>query len=261
MPSNADIARDRFSQEAQDWDSNVKHVESTEKALAAIREYVPAFREGRGRDLRILEIGCGTGLLSFMLAPHIHSLLGVDTAPGMISAFATKLARLAETTARPNLLALEHYLINSFSPELRDAAARLAAQCGEEMRSDVADQERQSPVQFDLVVSHLTLHHIPSLEELFGTLYTCLNVGGWVALTDYEDFGPEAVPFHPVAKRAGVERHGIRRKEIEELLVGAGFEEVKVEEAFVLRKEVEAEGGRPAREMEFPFLVCLGRKG
>jgi hypothetical protein len=35
---------------------------------------------------------------------------------------------------------------------------------------------------------------------------------------------------------------------------------VRVEEAFVLKKEVEAEDGKPAREMEFPFLICLGER-
>lgn len=81
-----------------------------------------------------------------------------------------------------------------------------------------------------------------------------------VALTDYEDFGTEAVSFHPIKKREGVERHGIKKDEILEMLVGTGFNEVRVEEAFVLRKEVEAEGEKPVREMDFPFLVCLGVK-
>lgn len=79
-------------------------------------------------------------------------------------------------------------------------------------------------------------------------------------MTDYEDFGPEAVPFHPKKKRQGVERHGIQKGEIEEVMLGTGFNEVRVEEAFVLRKEVEAEDGQPAREMDFPFLVCYGVK-
>lgn len=198
-------------------------------------------------DLDVLEIGCGTGLLSFMLAPHVRSLIGVDTADGMISAFDTKLTDLAT----PNLCSVNHLLTSADSPSLQGAAAALATQRGETV---------SPPYRFDLIVSHLTLHHIPSLPEIFTTLHACLKPGGWLALTDYEDFGPEAVPFHPAAKRPGVERHGIKKAEVQELLVGTGFNEVRIEEAFVLRKEVEAENGRPVREMDFPFLICLGTR-
>ncbi len=37
------------------------------------------------------------------------------------------------------------------------------------------------------------------------------------------------------SKRAGVERHGIRRQEVEQVMLGTGFNEVRVEEAFVLK--------------------------
>ncbi|KAE8853321.1 hypothetical protein HRS9122_00313 [Pyrenophora teres f. teres] len=251
MASNQEINNARFSKEALEWDSNKKHLESTQAALAAIQKYVPAFKDGRNKDLDVLEIGCGTGLLSFMLAPHVRSLIGVDTASGMISAFDTKLADLK--TSHPNLIAVNHYLTHPDEHELQSAAALLATQRGE-------TAEPPYSYRFDLIVSHLTLHHIPSMSDILATMMKCLKPGGVVALTDYEDFGPEAVPFHPVEKRAGVERHGIKKAEMEELLLGTGFNEVKVEEAFVLRKEVEAEEGRPAREMDFPFLMCFGVK-
>lgn len=184
-----------------------------------------------------------------MLAPHVRSLIGVDTAEGMISAFDTKLSDLD----KPNLCAINHFLTTPDSHELQAAAAALATRRGEV-------SEPPYNYRFDLIVSHLTLHHIPDMAEIFATLHGCLKPGGMLALTDYEDFGPEAVPFHPVAKRPYCERHGIKKAEVEELLVGTGFNEVRAEEAFVLRKEVEAEDGKPAREMDFPFLLCLGTK-
>jgi hypothetical protein len=84
-----------------------------------------------------------------------------------------------------------------------------------------------------------------------------------VALTDYEDFGKEAIRFHPVSKRPGVERHGIKIQEVEEMLKEAGFQSVKVERAYVLAKEVDDEEGMEklnGNEMEFPFLMCYGKK-
>jgi SAM-dependent methyltransferase len=197
-------------------------------------------------DLRVLEIGCGTGLLSFTLAPHVHSLLGVDTAEGMISAFHTKLQDLE----KPNLMAINHLLTNPDSPEMQSACTALEG------------GEATSGHRFDLVVSHLTLHHIENLEGVFETMFKCLRKGGVVALTDYEDFGKEAIRFHPVKKRPGVEHHGIKKDVARELLVKAGFEDVKIDEAFVLRKEVEDEEGmkKLMGEMAFPFLMVYGVK-
>jgi SAM-dependent methyltransferase len=179
-----------------------------------------------------------------VLSPHIAHLIGVDTADGMIAAFNTKL----ESHSPRNLCTINHMLTSPDSPELQKACKSLSI---------------PAPYKFDLVVSHLTLHHIPSLPDVFATMYACLKPGGFVALTDYEDFGREAIRFHPVAKRPGVERHGIVVKEAEDMLRGAGFEDVRVERAYVLKKEVEAEEGMEdlgGREMEFPFLMCYGVK-
>jgi SAM-dependent methyltransferase len=163
----------------------------------------------------------------------------------MISAFRTKLADVA----KPNLCTINHFLTDPDSPELQDACAAL-------------QPDARPPFRFDLVVSHLTLHHIPSMRDIFGLMYRCLKPGGVVVLTDYEDFGKEAIRFHPESKRPGVERHGIVRAEAEELLVEAGFSEVRVEEAFVLKKEVDDEEGMDKLdgEMAFPFLMLYGVK-
>lgn len=201
-------------------------------------------------DFNVLEVGSGTGLLSYKIAPHVRSLVGVDTADGMIAAFNDKLAALPDDPA-PNLCAINHLLTSADSPALQGAAAALATEMGE---------KSHPPYRFDLIISHLTLHHIPSMPEIFKTLHACLKHGGMIALTDYEDYGDEAIKFHPEAKRPGVERHGIRVQEAQEVMVGTGFNEVVVEKAFVLRKEVAAEDGKPAAEMDFPFLMCYGVK-
>lgn len=204
-----------------------------------------------GADLDVLEIGCGTGLLSFQVAPHVRSLVGVDTSDGMINAFNTKVASLPDPS-KANLAAVNVLVQEADDVHVQGAAAALASRRGE--------SGHDAPYRFDLIISHLTLHHIHSLPDLLTTLWNCLRHGGMIALTDYEDFGPEAVPFHPKAKREGVERHGIKKKEIEDIIDGVGFNEVRVEQAYVLRKEVEAEDGKPAREMDFPFLICLGQR-
>ena len=202
-------------------------------------------------DLDVLEIGCGTGLLSFQLAPLVRSLVGVDTSDGMIAAFNTKVAALPNSS-KANLAAINVLVQEADDVRLQGACAALAARRGESSHG--------TPYRFDLIVSHLTLHHIPSLPHIVSTMWNCLRPGGMLALTDYEDFGSEAIKFHPKAKREGVEWHGIKKSVIEETINGAGFNQVRVERPFVLTKEVDAEDGNPAKEMDFPFLLCLGTR-
>jgi SAM-dependent methyltransferase len=184
--------------------------------------------------LSVLEIGCGTGLLSLLVAPYVVSLTAVDTSQGMISVLQSKLAVQSETSnIRPVCAMLE----DPDDARLRDSSTS------------------STPKRFDLVISHLVLHHIPSLSAILETMHGALKSGGWVALTDFENFGPEARKFHPERKMEGVERHGIARTEMEKLLNDAGFAEVEVQEAFRMGKDVESGGS-----MDFPFLLCMGRK-
>jgi hypothetical protein len=102
------------------------------------------------------------------------------------------------------------------------------------------------------------MHHVPDLRQFLSVLRGCLKSGGRVVLTDFEDFGPRARLFHPKDKLEGVERHGIPRGWMEELMREVGFAEVKVWVGWTLDKEVEDwEDGR-VETISFPFLVCEG---
>jgi SAM-dependent methyltransferase len=107
--------------------------------------------------------------------------------------------------------------------------------------------------RFDLILSHLVLHHVPNLEALMQTMFGCLKPRGRIALTDFERFGPESRKFHPESKMEGVERDGITKIEMECVIKDAGFDKVQVCQAFRLEKNIEPQG-----TMEFPFLICMG---
>ncbi|CAI6310923.1 unnamed protein product [Periconia digitata] len=254
--SGQEVSKTRFDSEAATWDADEKHLDGVEKAFEAIKQHVPAFSAegGDAKDLDVLEIGCGTGLLSFKLAPHVRSLIGVDTSSGMLATFSQKISALSTT---PNLAAVNVLVQDPDDKHLQAAAADLAARRpngGNEISAS------NGKYRFDLVVSHLTLHHIPDMAALCGVLHKALRKGGCVALTDYEDFGNEARAFHPKAKWEGVERHGVRKDEIEMVMRAVGFEDVRIETPFVMQKKVEGEDGSEV-ERDFPFLLCFGRKG
>lgn len=52
-----------------------------------------------------------------------------------------------------------------------------------------------------------------------------------------------------------MERHGLKRTEMESILKNAGFKDVQVFESFKMDKEVETGGSRA-----FPFLAITGAK-
>lgn len=54
--SAQDINNARFTKEAVEWDSNKKHVESTQKALEAVLRYVPAFKDGSNTGIEIVSL-------------------------------------------------------------------------------------------------------------------------------------------------------------------------------------------------------------
>ena len=241
------------------WDSNPDVHRASEAAAQAILaqfKHIHALKDksqdtvaSRGPD--ILEIGCGTGLLTLRMAPYARSVVAVDAAAGMIGALKQKLAR-QENASITNVQLLNTLLVDPDAPELPSPV-------------DGGSGRRR----FDLILSHLVLHHIANLKELLTTMIGCLKPGGSVALTDYEDFGLEARKFHPEAKMAGVGRHGIDRRWFEGLMQQVGFVNVDVREGFRMRKDVERYPGEwghkkpngvTFEQMDFPFLLCCGTK-
>ncbi|KAK4620003.1 hypothetical protein CLAFUW4_11114 [Fulvia fulva] len=252
----------RFNAEAAAWDSRPFVHEASQGAAKAIRDLLAA-RPGDKpvNKLEVLEIGCGTGILSFLLAPHVQRIIAVDAAEGMIDVLKEKLTK---PHAPKNILPLALLLDN---PE--DAALPPA---------DPLDVNASSGprLKVDLITSHLVMHHIPDLVPLLETMYACLAPGGRVMLTDFEDFGPEAKRFHPASKMDGVARHGINARWMEAILLQVGFTDVEVEARWTMTKNVEkyegefggAYGGDAqeltstgkGEDMQFPFLVCYGAK-
>ncbi|RYP68513.1 hypothetical protein DL770_008433 [Monosporascus sp. CRB-9-2] len=232
----------RFNADAQSWDANPDVQRATTLAHKAYLSHLPP--ASLLSTYNVLDLGCGTGLLSLLLAPSVRSLTAVDAAPGMVDALQAKLSDGNWKNVRVVCALLE-------DPD----DARLGG-------VDPVTGEQGGHKRFDLVVSHLMLHHIPDLKGLLRTVYGCLVPGGRVMVTDFENFGPDARRFHPEAKMDGVERQGIGRVEMSGLLEEAGFGEVRVERAFEMAKRVETTPGSGVMdgEMVFPFLICEGRK-
>lgn len=247
VSSLAGSGNERFNAEAANWDKNpLVHEASKEACTALLQRYPDLQIQAPGKGLDVLEIGCGTGILSFNMAPFVKQIVAIDAAEGMIEVLKGK---IKQTDAPKNITPIAVLLEDPEDSHLPQAS----------------DGSR---MKFDLILSHLVLHHIPDLKGVLTTMLGCLKPGGSVALTDFEDFGPEARRFHPHAKMAGVERHGINREAMTTLMTEVGFTNVKVERAWAMKKQVETYEGEFGQKgkasdgqgevMNFPFIVAQG---
>jgi SAM-dependent methyltransferase len=138
---------ERFNAEAATRDSNPDVHQASALALQSILDHFPQL-QNHGRNgtagLDMLEIGCGTGILSFMIAPYVRSLTAVDTAQGMIDAFRLKLERQPEVK---NVLPVCVMLEDPNDPRIRPDPLS--------DDSKIRNKLGLTPRRFDLVISHL----------------------------------------------------------------------------------------------------------
>ena len=244
----------RFNHEALTWDQRPFVHDASREAAKAILARCSALGH---QPKQVLEIGCGTGILSFLIAPHVERVVAVDAAEGMIEVLRTKLKKpQAPGNVMPVAVLLE------------DPEDRCLPPANE-------SEPEGARMKFDLITSHLVLHHIPELGPVLQTMLGCLRPGGKVMLTDFEDFGPQARRFHAASKMSGVERHGINAATMKKLMEEVGFANVDVRVEWTMQKLVEKYEGEFTKDeefgksghgagggemMEFPFLLCYGEK-
>ncbi len=75
---------------AQNYDHNV--MQSFEQAYALT---VDMIAEKLTPQSRVLEVGCGTGIIALEIAPKVDKMVGVDISPAMIEVAKTKAGSLA----------------------------------------------------------------------------------------------------------------------------------------------------------------------
>lgn len=185
---------ERFNAIAGTFDDNPTRVALASGVASAIVEAVPL-----AGTKKAMELGCGTGLVTVLLAPSLRHVLAVDGSAKMLDV----LRRKASDSGIHNIEPLE---------------------------MDLAQHMPVGP--FDLVYSSMTLHHIDDVATLFRRVYERLAPGGRVAFADLalEDgtFHADGVP--------GVMHHGFEAATLFDWLNAAGFIDVQARTAHVVRK-------------------------
>ncbi len=158
-----------FDAKAATWDEEPRRRAMAMDVVAAITQQIPL-----APGHRLMDVGCGTGLVGLPLASITGSVLGVDLSVEMVARFKAKAA-----------------------------AAKLTGVAAE-VRNLVEDPLPGSSV--DVVVSAMAFHHIDQIDPMLHAIAGSLVPGGWLAIADLEtedgSFHAEAVPhngFDPVA--------------------------------------------------------------
>lgn len=173
-----------FDKVAVSWDDEPRRVKlAGDLARVIIREVELT------RKMDLLDFGCGTGLISLHLQPHVRSLRGVDTSAGMLEVFQGKLKERG---------------ITNVSTVLLDPARETRIDGG-----------------FHLVASGMTMHHIADVGALFKEFYRILLPGGQVCIADLD---AEDGSFH--SDKTGVMHFGFDRPQMASMLASAGFVEI-----------------------------------
>ncbi|MCQ4864998.1 class I SAM-dependent DNA methyltransferase [Pseudoflavonifractor phocaeensis] len=177
-------------EKAAGWDTP----ERTRRAAALVEEIRKEFGDARGKTA--LEIGSGTGLLTFGLCPYFMEICTADTAAAMQKALGEKLAGAGIKNVRPI--------------EVKDLE-------GEAYRG-----------KFDLIYSSMVFHHIRDIAGELALVTPLLKKGGTFLLIDLD---AEDGRFHREDK--GFDGYnGFDRAWMAAELERAGLREVSVRTAF-----------------------------
>jgi ubiquinone/menaquinone biosynthesis C-methylase UbiE len=209
QPTQPDAAH--FDAKARQWDENPAFRERGQKITLAVRQAVPL-----NKAMSALDYGCGTGLLSFPLKDELGTIMMADSSGGMLDVVAEKIAAQGVrnmTTMKLDLL-----------------ADPLPAQ------------------RFDLIVTSMTLHHVPDTDHILRVFHKLLNPGGYLCIADLDKedgsfHGPE-VDVH----------HGFDRDALSGRTAQAGFADIRFQTVFSIAKEGES-GGR-----DYPVFLMTARR-
>lgn len=177
---------ERFDVTARTWDDNPMHTTLAQAVYEAIAHKVPLLGTQRSLDL-----GCGTGILTTLIAPYLGKVLAIDSSQAMLDVAKRKLLKLG---------------LSNVTCERRDFSTSLP----------------EGP--FDFVFSSMALHHVADVSQLLVRLHRIMAPGGRFAFADLADINEPAG-----AKQASRPTlRGFEQDELFEWLILAGFRSIGI---------------------------------
>ena len=204
-----------FDEAAANWDAEPRRMELTSAVGQTIfRQVQPTSK------MDVLDYGCGTGLLGLFLLPHVRSVTGADSSPGMLRVLDKKIRAGGLQQMQTKKLDLQHDPI----PNSR----------------------------YHLIVANMVMHHVDQIEVLLTAFYRMLLPGGFLAIADLDT---EPGVFHSPDVAQSVYHHGFDRHAFMDRLRRVGLVGVKDVTAHIIRRLI-ANG----ETREFPVFLIVGHR-
>lgn len=202
MTGSDGAPRRDFDHAASSWDEKPERVRLAGDVAGAIVREVPL-----DHRMDCLELGCGTGLLTLLLAPKVGTLTAADGSRGMLEVLDKKIERMGWKGVKTLQVDIE-----------------------------------TGPLPggpYHLVMSSMTLHHIRNIPALLRRIFAVIHPGGRIALADLD---AEEGRFH--RDNQGVFHFGFDRSSLAGDAATAGFESVRTTTAARVLKEAKSGGIR-----------------
>jgi tRNA (cmo5U34)-methyltransferase len=135
-----------FDLKAREWDKNQMHIERAAAIARAMEEIIPL-----DKNMKALEFGAGTGLLSFLLADRLAEITLMDNSTEMINMIKGKISGQEEHHMKPVLMNLE---------------------------------KEDYPGHFDIIYSQMVLHHVDDVPGILKKFFRMTSPGGYLAIAD-----------------------------------------------------------------------------
>jgi ubiquinone/menaquinone biosynthesis C-methylase UbiE len=185
-----------FDERARDWDSDPRKVERASVVADAIRKAIPL-----SKQMKALEYGCGTGLLSFALQSDLGEITLADTSQGMLEVLKDKITRADVPNMHPLRL---------------------------DLASDPLPDDR-----YDLTYSLMTLHHLHDVNKVLSKFHDLLQPAGYLLAADLDK---EDGSFHT---DGSTDVHlGFDRAELQQIVEAVGFGDVIFSTAYEIKKQI-----------------------
>ena len=181
-----------FDDVARTWDENPMHMERSIAIAAKMEEVLPL-----SKQMKALEYGAGTGILSFLLSEKLGSVTMIDNSSEMVKVMEEKVLLRKAVNLFPRCFNLEHESIDQ---------------------------------SFDLVFNQMVLHHIADVQSIFVKFFDMILPGGYLAIAD---LFPENGSFHG----AGFDGHmGFDPEVLKGMLLETGFRNVVFNTCFSVNR-------------------------
>jgi len=206
-----DNNRPDFDSRAAQWDNLPRRVALAHAVVAAIVE-----EAAPQPTMRMLDYGAGTGLVTLGLLPQVKEAIAVDSSRGMLEQLEIKAREAGITNLQTCFIDL--------------------------------DTEWHLPKGIDLLVSSMTMHHVPEPATLFAYFKECMNHGALLCIADLDQ---EDGSFHDDA--TGIPHNGFAVEQMETYFRQAGFVEIRTAVIVTVKKE------REGVVQEYPVNLTVGK--